>query len=559
MTFLPIVERELRVRARWPVTYHARWIAAGVALLIAWPMLMETNPIRGISYGQRMFVWLSVLTFLYCLFEGARQTADCLSSERRSGTLGLLFLTDLKGYDIVLGKIAGTALSSFYGLLAVLPVIAVSIFAGGVTGGEFWRMVLVLITTLFFSLSAGMWVSSRSREEQKSMGGAAAVLIGMTGGLPCLELLWKGPNFGGNGFLSLASPGYPFFLAFDTNYRTGGQAFGQALLVIMLLSLVFLGLAARGARQTLEEQNLPEGFWQRLGRSFVSHGSAAERATLITEATLKAAKRRYELGVSPVFWLAGRQSHQLRLLWGIVLFMAGVIAMPIFFTFGQGSASQTWHNYFMIGFLTVGQLAFWFCACSITTRFFADTRRSGALELLMCTPLDDDSLLKGQWLHLKRALLGPVLCLWVLNVVLAMNGFTGRTGASPADQIFLGIILQGVGFFVQVIAVCRVGIWMGITSKKPAHAVLKTFGYVVLLPWLVCSGGWRMMPMNLTGSLVPMLSFSIGSVFIQWIWNDWAKQNLEVDGIRALLMKEISGVPRQHRRPDLRESSLSWH
>ena len=31
-------------------------------------------------------------------------TADCLSEEKREGTLGLLFLTDLRGYDIVVSS-----------------------------------------------------------------------------------------------------------------------------------------------------------------------------------------------------------------------------------------------------------------------------------------------------------------------------------------------------------------------------------------------------------------------------------------------------------------------
>ena len=31
-----------------------------------------------------------------------RNTADSLSAEKREGTLGLLFLTDLRGYDVVL-------------------------------------------------------------------------------------------------------------------------------------------------------------------------------------------------------------------------------------------------------------------------------------------------------------------------------------------------------------------------------------------------------------------------------------------------------------------------
>ena len=49
----------------------------------------------------------------YCLLEGTRLAADCRGEEKREGTLGLLFLTDLQGYDVVLGKYLATSPRSF--------------------------------------------------------------------------------------------------------------------------------------------------------------------------------------------------------------------------------------------------------------------------------------------------------------------------------------------------------------------------------------------------------------------------------------------------------------
>src|SRR5256885_5281345 len=64
-----------------------------------------------------LFRALFGFAFVYCLFIGARLTADCLSEEKREGTLGLLFLTDLKGYDVVFGKLAATSVNSIYALV----------------------------------------------------------------------------------------------------------------------------------------------------------------------------------------------------------------------------------------------------------------------------------------------------------------------------------------------------------------------------------------------------------------------------------------------------------
>jgi hypothetical protein len=137
MIFLPIVARELRVAARRPGTFWMRAAMALGATAIEVFLYLANIASPAQFVAQKIFFWLMVLTIFFCLFAGRRSTADCLSQEKREGTLGLLFLTDLKGYDIVLGKLAATSLNGFYSLLAVFPVMAVPILLGGITPGEF--------------------------------------------------------------------------------------------------------------------------------------------------------------------------------------------------------------------------------------------------------------------------------------------------------------------------------------------------------------------------------------------------------------------------------------
>ena len=103
MTFLPIVARELRVAARRRGTYWVRSGAAlGILVIGTWFFLLKQGqPPQGIAMG--LFLILTGSAVLYCLLSGVWFTADCLSEEKREGTLGLLFLTDLKGYDVVFG------------------------------------------------------------------------------------------------------------------------------------------------------------------------------------------------------------------------------------------------------------------------------------------------------------------------------------------------------------------------------------------------------------------------------------------------------------------------
>src|SRR5205807_9922791 len=133
-------------------TYWRRSLAALVTIgICVWVWFTFSGGSVQHERAQALFYTISGLTFAYSLLAGIFTTADCLSEEKRDGTLGLLFLTDLKGYDIVLGKLAATSLNAFYGLLAIFPVMAIPLLAGGVAGAEFWRVVLVSVNNLLFS------------------------------------------------------------------------------------------------------------------------------------------------------------------------------------------------------------------------------------------------------------------------------------------------------------------------------------------------------------------------------------------------------------------------
>src|SRR5688572_11618485 len=89
MTFLPVADRELRVRARQKATFRARVGAALAAcLIIGFFLVTSTWRFSPAAMGKSVFWFLSGLTFLWCLFEGPRNTADALSEEKREGTLG---------------------------------------------------------------------------------------------------------------------------------------------------------------------------------------------------------------------------------------------------------------------------------------------------------------------------------------------------------------------------------------------------------------------------------------------------------------------------------------
>jgi len=160
MRFLSVAGRELRAAARRRGLFRVRWYAAAAFLVLLVWLSWVFDLFQNRGAGREVFQAFSFATFLYCLFVGAAGTADCLSHEKREGTLGLLFLTNLNSAEIVAGKLCSHALAAFYSLLAIFPVLALPVLVGGVTLGHFWRTVLALVNALCFAMAAGFVASA---------------------------------------------------------------------------------------------------------------------------------------------------------------------------------------------------------------------------------------------------------------------------------------------------------------------------------------------------------------------------------------------------------------
>src|SRR6185503_4750639 len=102
--------------------------------------------------GMMIFSFSSLLLFIQALFSGIRYTADALSEEKREGTLGLLFLTELRAFEVVLGKMVARSLRGFYGMIATLPIFTFCVLLGGIRGVDTLNMAVLLVTTMLYSL-----------------------------------------------------------------------------------------------------------------------------------------------------------------------------------------------------------------------------------------------------------------------------------------------------------------------------------------------------------------------------------------------------------------------
>jgi ABC-type transport system involved in multi-copper enzyme maturation permease subunit len=467
MTFLPIVDRELRWMARRRSTYWMRIVIALIAIAAAFTVISFAGVFqtRTAGTGGSLFRFLALVAFFYCALAGVFITSDCLSEEKREGTLGFLFLTDLRGYDVVLGKLMATSLNAFYGLLTIFPVLAVTLTMGGVTQGEFWRMVLVFMNSLFFSLAAGLFVSSISRQENRAMAGTFGVIALTAGALPLAQFVLTKVGAVPLHTFSLPSPLTAWQLAFDAPYRTWGRSFWDCLLIVHAIGWGFLALASFLLPRIWQEA--PAIRWLRPGPTVLSEWEVSERA----------ARRAPLLDVNPVYWLTSRNCRRA---WMVavtcVLFVCCgwimIQANPVFGAMGVSVLS------FFLSLLMAVPVGLHSC------RFFADSRRNGALELLLSTPLTVQEILGGQWLTIRRTYLAPVIAVLGLELLPSFTMLTQGLGANVFPTLAAGgLFLAGlVTLVTNVFAAAWVGMLVGLTARKPARAPGLTMLYAIVIP-----------------------------------------------------------------------------
>jgi hypothetical protein len=465
VTFLPIVERQLRESSRRPATYRMRSLLALAALAIWFFLLVAGSNSAGVRKGMMLFVAIGVLALGFCLVAGIFLTADCLSEEKREGTLGLLFLTELKGYDVVLGKLVATSLHSIYGLLAVLPLLALPLLMGGVTSGEFWRVTSVLLLTLYLTLSIGMVVSALTRETRQAMSATLLIIVFLAGILP---LCWWIQRISFSSaqwdILLWPSPAYLYLRSFDYWWRFGAGAtlFWNSFLTIFILASIALLTACF---------YLPQA-WHEKGETEKQRPEQNRRRQFRFGSTARQLANRRRLEYNPFYWLTSRDRLPSR----IATTTIGLLFLIWLGCYGgcYWSTGRTRDTCFgIVMFLTYGIHQVLKALIAIeASRRLSDDRQSGALELLLVTPLPVSKILSGQRRALGLTFRWPVIFVAIVNLCM----FLLITG-----EKFIG---GGLLLVLDAIALSWVGMSMALKKRGHHRAIYSTFARVMLPPWL---------------------------------------------------------------------------
>ncbi len=475
MTFLPIVARELRVASRRRATYWSRAVTAVGAIIVGLFVYLNSRTDASHILGQNLFEVLSWLAFIYCLGVGVNATADCLSEEKREGTLGLLFLTDLKGYDVIIGKLVATSLNAFYGLLAIFPVLAIPLLMGGITNGEFWRMALVLANTFLFSLTLGMFVSSISKYPRRAMAVTTILILIFAIGLPICQswigYIYRSPRW--NYVFRIGTPDTAFTLVSDLEYIKAAKDFWWSVGVIHGLCWLLLTLASLIVPRSWQD-NPPGAKAQRWRDSWHrwSYGDPGERRQFQSRL----------LDINAFFWLAGRARLKPAHVW---FAFAGLACLWSWGAVEQGSEWMNPFVYFLTSIVLNTTLKIW--VASEAGRRLGEDRKIGALELLLSTPLSVPDILEGQLLALRRQFLGPLVVALTVEAVLLLASLQSNHGGDP-DEIMVSVA-YGAAIMIMLVAdllaLSALGMWVSLTAKNPNRATGITVRRILVLPWAV--------------------------------------------------------------------------
>jgi ABC-type transport system involved in multi-copper enzyme maturation permease subunit len=162
----PIFNRELLTLPRRSRHYTLRAAYLGllwVLAMTAWQSVVgwERTATLGDTarFGLLLFQLLTVVQLTLLLFFSALSAANTITLEKDRRTFILILLTDLRNYEIVLGKLLGSLLQIFLFLAATVPVLMLLLLLGGVSVGQVLQAVAVLAGTSVAAGSLGCLVA----------------------------------------------------------------------------------------------------------------------------------------------------------------------------------------------------------------------------------------------------------------------------------------------------------------------------------------------------------------------------------------------------------------
>lgn len=454
--------------ARSPALYRTR-ITNSIALLCLGAGFSLVYHYAGSRALAQVLPMLTFVLLMVCLFAGVHLTADSIAREKREGTLGLLFLTHLTPFQIVMGKLIAHGLMGFYAVLIVVPLLSMVMIGGGVRLLEVATFAIAALNTLFFSSAVGLWASSRHIDRKKAGSAGTWVVIFFWWGIPIIVQTlnyFQAPTWLVDGVGILGVNGM-FNSVFAGPRIRWIQSPWVNLATTHLLAWIFVGLSIFYLKHRWQDAPAKEKFIFREWWKRKSLGSPRVRYRL----------RKRLLDRNPFLWLACRDRWRSVGLWSFTIVFLGVIAW------------QLRHGWTLMGPVLVMLITM----CMVlkvmvaagSAHQLSTEQEQGTLEMLLSTPLETETVLRGQIMATTRQFRGPVL-LWMLaagTVILAILGWEPFGGFSKAVAFAFGV--NAMIHLLELYTMIWAGMWGAVTVKDAKNAAGAAMARIIGLPAII--------------------------------------------------------------------------
>jgi len=437
-------------------------------------------------------------------------TADCISRERREGTLPLLFLTPLKAKDIVMAKGFAHGLRALTLCIAVIPIFTLCFLIGGVE----WQIVLVSFginfSSLCWALAAGILASSCTKPWLRAMivGESLAfifmIVFALVNALIIAAFLndsitrssWSELTyyFTRDTFMLLTNLNDTWDVLLSGSGQGARTGFFSGVIASGFLSLIALWvivqISARNVRRNWQEKppSVFQLWWEKKFCQPVIILSIFHRWM------------KFKLERNPIGWLEVRTWSGRLVIWGWFAVMVSIMTIA----FWDGNLYQT-------KFHGIQSFMAWLLVLSIASSAagsFQRERETGVLELLLVSPLRVQEIINGRLRGLWGQFLPAILLLlgvWIYWT----NTF---------EEMYEGghILIFGTTFATLPV----IGLYCSLSSKNFIAALLRTFLWSVVLPMFAVPMLYSFMARHLwVGQFfIPALTAMVQILFALFFW-----------------------------------------
>ncbi|HEY5909563.1 MAG TPA: ABC transporter permease subunit [Verrucomicrobiae bacterium] len=468
MRVLPVIARELRASARQSFTYALRVLGV-LALLVVLGVFGLSGSI-GPEIGGRLFSALHCALFVAVWVLVPVLTSDCISRERREGTLPLLFLTNLNPRDIVYAKGLAQGLRAFTLWLAVLPVLTIPLVAGGVGWPEVVVSALVNFSSICLATSAGLVASALARVWNRALALAfcltVSLLVGFLFSLPRIvigvsglsfrRLFWMSEDGGlGLGIVFAINTG-DMWQRFLSASRIGPwpvlRGYGALALLSLLVLAAWICVAAWLVRRVWREEP-PSARVQWLQR------------TLFTPVVLRPVLNRWlrwQLRRNPIGWLEQRSWSGRLVVWS---WFAVVICIYSSLFSNLSLYQRGFHQLQgVLASLLAGSIAL------SAAGSFRRERETGVLELLLVSPITEWQIIAGRvrglWVQFLPAMI-LLVSVWLYSATFLST-----------DSELTSVVVYSVAF----VALPVIGLYFSLAKNNIIVSLLWTLLVGVAVP-----------------------------------------------------------------------------